>query len=164
MVVSEVLSTEISFPRGGRIRKTNEEKNNVERKVPKEKDLFSSSLSSNDPNAKKKQKKKKLAKQKAIKENADIKPAEVVDALSYGQLAEGMLLMGRIAAIRELDMRISLPGRLMASCPITNISSSYTTALKDITQGKLMETDSDEYPRYLCASLICMPGEINYLD
>lgn len=160
MVVSEVLSTEISFPRGGRIQKSKDEKSNVDRKVRKEKELFSSNSSVQDANAKKQQKKKKLAKQKASKENGDLKPAEVVETLSYGQLAEGMLLMGRIAAIRELDMRISLPGRLMASCPITNISSSYTAALKDITQGKLMETDSDEYPRYLFHTLICMPREI----
>ena len=153
MVVSEATSTEISFPRGGRIRKTNDEKPIVDRKVPKEKDLFSSSASVKDPNAKKRQKKKKLAKQKSS-ETGDLQPAEVVETLSYGQLAEGMLLMGRIAAIRELDMRISLPGRLMVTCPITNISTSYTNALKDLTQGKRVETDSDEYPRYLCYTLI----------
>ena len=55
--------------------------------------------------------------------------------------------MGRISAIRELDMRISLPGRLMATCPITNISSSYTNALKEVTSGSNMDTDSDDYPR-----------------
>ena len=154
MAVSEALTTEISFPCGGRIRKSNAESNNVERKVRKEKELFSSSSASKDSDARKKQKKKKLTKQKSNKENADEKPVEVVEALNYGQLVEGMLVMGRIAAIRELDMRISLPGRLMVTCPITNISTSYTNALKDVTQGKRVETDSDEYPRYLCYTLI----------
>lgn len=149
MIVSEGLSAETAFPRGGRVRKSKDEKKSPDRNVLKEKDLFSSSNSSNnDPHAQKKRRKKQLEKQKARKQKETAKSVEVVDTLSYGQLVEGMLLLGRISSIRELDLRISLPGRLMASCPITNISSIYTNALKDVTQGKNMEVESDEYPRY----------------
>ena len=148
MAVSEAITTEKAFPRGGRDRKNDNQKT-VERKVPKEKDLFSSSnFSSKDHQAQKKQRKRKLAKQKA-KDKDDVKPVEIAEALSYGQLVEGMIIMGRISIIKELEMRISLPGRLMVSCPITNISSAYTNALKAITQGNNMDTDSDEYPRYI---------------
>ena len=61
--------------------------------------------------------------------------------------------MGRVSMIRELDMRISLPGRLMATCPITNISPAYTNALKEVTSGTKIDTDSDDYPRLV--NLFC---------
>ena len=85
--------------------------------------------------------------EKAKNNEDESKQIEAVETLSYGHLVEGMVIMGKISTIRELDLRISLPGRLMATCPITNISSSYTNALKDIAQGQKIEVDSDEYPR-----------------
>ena len=147
MVVSQTISKEITFPRGGQKKKTFDQQIITSTKTPKEKDLFSASNSSSKSlQAQKKHKKRQVAKEKA-KTNDGKKPVEIVDALSYGQLTEGMLIMGRISAIRELDMRVSLPGRLMATCPITNISSSYTNALKEVTSGSNMDTDSDDYPR-----------------
>ena len=133
MVVSGGLSAETAFPRGGRVRKIKDKGEIHEKRSAKEKDLFSSSVNEN-PNAQKKRRKKHLEKKKAKDEKAQDKAVDIVDTLSYGQIVEGMLILGRISSIRELDLRISLPGRLIASCPITNISSHYTKALKDIAQ------------------------------
>ena len=155
MVVSGGSSAEIAFPRGGRVRKIKDKSEIQEKRSAKEKDLFSASVNEK-PNAQKKRRKKHLEKKKAKDEKAQDKAVDIVDTLSYGQIVEGMLILGRISSIRELDLRISLPGRLIASCPITNISSHYTKALKDIAQGTKIETDSDEYPRYykLCNILL----------
>ena len=154
MVVSETSSAEIAFPRGGRISKSKEGRKNTDNKFVKEKELFSSEYSKKDSSTQKKHRKKQLKKEKAREKDETSKPLEVIETLSYAQLVEGMLLLGRISSIRELDLRISLPGRLMASCPITNISSSYTNALKDVTEGKLIDIETDEYPRYLCKYII----------
>jgi len=148
MALSDVISKEATFPRGGRVRKIPDANTSVEKKPRREKDLFSSSASvTKDVQAQKKQRKKKLAKEKAKNNEDESQQIEAVETLSYGHLVEGMVIMGKISTIRELDLRISLPGRLMATCPITNISSSYTNALKDIAQGQKIEVDSDEYPR-----------------
>ena len=153
MVVSQTTSAEIMFPRGGQ-KKIFDQKVTSQKAV-KEKDLFSASnASSKSIQAQKKHKKKQVAKEKAKTSNKERPSVEIVEALSYGQITEGMLIMGRISAIRELDMRISLPGRLMATCPITNISSSYTNALKEVTSGSNMDTDSDDYPRLVLYMII----------
>ena len=149
MVVSQTSGTEISFPRGGQKKKPSEQKD-VNKKIFKEKDLFSaSSTTSKSLQAQKNQKKKQKAKDKLIKSNEEKKSIDIVESLSYGQLTEGMLVVGKISTIRELDMRLSLPGRLMATCPITNISTAYTNALKEVTSGNLIDTESDDYPRYV---------------
>ena len=146
MVVSQTSGTEIAFPRGGQKKKPSEQK--IINKTFKEKDLFSASnTNSKSLQAQKNQKKKQKAKEKINKTKDEKKSVDIVESLSYGQLTEGMLVMGKVSMIRELDMRISLPGRLMATCPITNISTAYTNALKDVTSGNKIDTDSDDYPR-----------------
>ena len=50
-------------------------------------------------------------------------------------MSEGLKVLGRISEIRDLELKLSLPGRLVAFVPITKISSSYTEALKKITES-----------------------------
>ena len=155
MVVSQTSGTEIAFPRGGQKKKPSEQK--IIHKTLKEKDLFSASnTNSKSLQAQKNHKKKQKAKEKLDKTKDEKKSIDIVESLSYGQLAEGMLVMGKVSMIRELDMRISLPGRLMATCPITNISPAYTNALKEVTSGNKIDTDSDDYPRLV--TLFCKSG------
>ena len=146
MVVSGGVSTEISFPRGGRVSKTKAKSETTKKQFVKEKDLFSNT-DENEKNSLKKKLQKKLDKKKAKQDQDKVVKSENVDTLSYGQIVEGMVILGRVSSIRELDLRISLPGRLIASCPITNISGPYTKALRNVTEGGDVDTDSDDCPR-----------------
>lgn len=45
-----------------------------------------------------------------------------VDTLTYDDLTEGFTLLACVSAIKDLELKLSLPGRLVATCPITQIS------------------------------------------
>lgn len=46
-----------------------------------------------------------------------------IDALSYDDLSEGWTLLGFVSVIRDLELIITLPGKLTAIVPITQIST-----------------------------------------
>lgn len=54
-------------------------------------------------------------------------------------LAEGMQLLSRVQEVREMDVLLSLPGRIQAVVPITNISTPYTNLLNMLAQGEDVE-------------------------
>ena len=41
-----------------------------------------------------------------------------------------MVILGVVSEVQDFELRVSLPGRLVGTVPITNISTPYTTALK----------------------------------
>ena len=54
-------------------------------------------------------------------------------------LAEGMKVLSIVQEIRELDVLLSLPGRIQAVVPITNISTPYSNLLNRLAQDEEVE-------------------------
>jgi len=115
---------EKSFPRGAPtvVKPLEPVPGNVPKVVKKkEKDLFSNK----EQNVNKKKKAKKKEKSKSIFD------VSTVGTLSYSQLSEGQVLLGFISQVLEFELKISLPGHLVGTVPITNISPAYTTRLRE---------------------------------
>ena len=129
------IGQEKSFPRGALTQK--KPKDNTEVKVKKiskkEKELFSLNDSSSKvvKNSKKKQKKSKGN----IEDDQGGLSVKAIDPLTYDKLTEGLRVLARISEVRDLELKLSLPGRLVAVVPITKISNPYTEALKKITEN-----------------------------
>jgi hypothetical protein len=45
-----------------------------------------------------------------------------VDTLTYDDLCEGFTMLACVSVIKDLELKLSLPGRLTATVPITQIS------------------------------------------
>lgn len=54
-------------------------------------------------------------------------------------LSEGMKVLSRIQEVREMDLLLSLPGRIQAVVPITNISTPYSNLLNKLAQDEDVE-------------------------
>jgi len=132
------LLEEKSFPRGASEIKPVESApaNNVPKtSKKKDKDLFS--------NKEQKVVKKKKDKKKDVKKSLfDI---NTVATLSYSQLLEGQVLLGFVSQVLEFELKVSLPGHLVGSVPITNISTAYTTRLRDAADAT-EDQDEDDLP------------------
>ena len=120
------LPEEISFPRGQTPQTAGSLKPITENVIKsaskkKEKDLFSNK-------DQKILKKKKDKKQKKIPKS--ILDISNVPSLTYSQLSEGQVLLGWVSAVKEFELRISLPGQLVGTVPITNLSPAYTARLR----------------------------------
>ena len=132
---------EVNFPRGNVEVKTLTEKspNKPSEKVLKrkqEQDLFS--------NKEKKVEKKKKKAKKGDKEKTSLFDVKSVPTLKYSSLSEGQILLGFISQILEYELKVSLPGHLVGSVPITNISTDFTNRLRsatEVVEGKEVETD-----------------------
>jgi len=57
-------------------------------------------------------------------------------------LSEGMHLLGKIQEVREMDILLSIPGRMQAVVPITNISAPYSQLLNRLANDEEVETKS----------------------
>ena len=114
---------EKSFPRGGLIRSQASVDSELKAKVTKkDKDLFS--IRDSAKVTKKSKKKQKKTKEKFDDEGGlNVKS---IDPLTYEKLNEGLNVLARISEVRDLELKLSLPGRLVAFVPITKISASYT--------------------------------------
>ena len=64
------------------------------------------------------------------------------EALPFQMLSEGMHLLGKIQEVREMDILLSLPGRIQAIVPITNISAPYSQLLTCLANDEEVETKS----------------------
>jgi len=131
------LLEEKSFPRGAQpvvkpLEPVTDNVPKVDKK--KEKDLFS--------NKEQKVVKKKKAKKK--EKNKSIFDVSTVGTLSYSQLSEGQVLLGFISQVLEFELKISLPGHLVGTVPITNISTTYTTRLREAADTT--EDQDDDLP------------------
>ncbi len=122
------ISKEKSFPRGGAPFKKSINHDNT--KFTKTKELFSTSKT--QEGAQRNKNKKKLKK---AKEGEDSLKVKSVEPLTYDKLSSGLKTLARISEIKGLELKLSLPGRLVAHVPITKISQPYTEALRKVTEG-----------------------------
>ena len=133
---------EVNFPRGNVEVKTLAEKspNKPSEKVllkrKPEQDLFS--------NKEKKVEKKKKKVKKGQNEKTSLFDVKSVPTLTYSSMSEGQVLLGFISQILEYELKVSLPGHLVGSVPITNISTDFTNRLRsatEVVEGKEVEAD-----------------------
>ena len=134
-IVKMGIATDKAFPRGGfsKTKKSESDQDTVKKvvKPKKDKELFSTEIVQ-DAKAKKK---KNSKKEKKNKENEDdVLRVKTVEPLTYDKLTEGFKTLARISEIKDLDLKLSLPGRLVAWVPILQISTSYTEALKKVAE------------------------------
>ena len=106
----------------------------VKRKV--EKDLFS--------NKEQKLKKKKIKKDK--KEKTSLLDVKTVSTLTYSSLTPGQLLLGFVSQVLDYEVKVSLPGHLVGSVPITNISTDFTSRLRAATEAEAEGDAADSLP------------------
>ena len=57
-------------------------------------------------------------------------------------LVEGMNVLGQVLEVRDMDLTLSLPGRLMATVPITNISTPYSGLLSRLARDEDVDVKS----------------------
>ena len=122
--VSEVVKADVKHEVVPTIKQGKEEKRKLER------DLFSTKSSTGN---KEKKNKKKDKSKKPNKSSLEIRN---VAGLTYSQLNEGLVLLGYVSQIQEFEVKISLPGHLVASLPITNISPAFTARIRAATEAE----------------------------
>ena len=122
--VSEVVKADVKHDVAPTIKRGKEEKRKLER------DLFSTKSSTGN---KEKKNKKKDKSKKPNKSSLEIRN---VAGLTYSQLNEGLVLLGYVSQIQEFEVKISLPGHLVASLPITNISPAFTARIRTATEAE----------------------------
>ena len=132
------IGQEKCFPRGAVTQKKPKESTEVKVKKisKKEKELFSINDSVVTSKVVKNKNKKKQKKSKGnIEDDQGGLRVKAIDPLTYDKLTEGLKVLARISEVRDLELKLSLPGRLVAVVPITKISNPYTDALKKITEN-----------------------------
>ena len=139
---------EVAFPRGvSQVPKIDDKtdgapiiKKGKDEKKRQERDLFS-----NKSNSGVKEKKGKK-KDKAKKTNKSSLEVRNVASLTYSQLNEGLVLLGYVSQIQEFEVKISLPGHLVASLPITNISPAFTARIRAATEAEEKGESTETLP------------------
>jgi len=88
--------------------------------------------------------KKKKSKGDKKGSEKSVLTVKTVPNLAYSQLKEGMVLSGVVGEVGQYEVKVSLPSHLVATLPITNISSVFT---EEIRKSAESEDDSmDEIP------------------
>ncbi len=83
-----------------------------------------------------KSKKKKKSKKPTGDDDAVLNLANLIQPLSYQSLDKGMVLLGCVSSVADYELKVSLPGHLVATVPITNISKPYSQLLRKIASGE----------------------------
>ena len=117
------IAKETAFPRGGAPPK---KAHKASEGLKKDKDLFGTNVSTTSTKKKKKNKGTKTT------EISDVLKLTTVEPLTYDKLNEGLQVLARISEVRDLELKLSLPGRLVAIVPITKVSHFYTEGLKKV--------------------------------
>ncbi|KAL3864691.1 hypothetical protein ACJMK2_006352 [Sinanodonta woodiana] len=118
---------EETFPRGGSVKKSAAQHPNED-----EDDLFKVTGEAADKGKKRKHKqveKKKVKKQKV--RAPDILQGHDIEPLSFKALHPGMLCLGCLKEVRQYELIVGLPNGLTGTVAITNISDTYTQALRN---------------------------------
>ena len=132
MAIMGKVREEKCFPRGNVETKPPLVKaKSVKRKV--EKDLFSN-------REQKAVNRKKVKKGKSAREPESLFDLKSVPSLRYSDLSEGQVLLGFVCQVLEFEVKVSLPGQLVGSVPITNISPAFTARLR----GNMAEEEGEE--------------------
>ncbi|KAK3601363.1 hypothetical protein CHS0354_037678 [Potamilus streckersoni] len=118
---------EEAFPRGGSVKKPTVQHQNED-----EEDLFKVTGEAVDKGKKRKLKqeeKKKVKKQKV--HVPDFLQGNEIEPLSFKALHPEMLCLGCLKEIRQYELIVGLPNGLTGTVAITNISDTYTQALRN---------------------------------
>ncbi|XP_037079098.1 protein RRP5 homolog [Pollicipes pollicipes] len=121
------------FPRGGKIKR---KANDLNADKANEDKLFDDQ----PPKKAKKQKKAKQKKEKVCDKKGTARDEDEithVDPLRQDDLEAGMVLLGRIREVQELQLLVSLPCHLVGAVPVTHISSVYSKLLAQQNGGSL---------------------------
>ena len=104
------------------------------RTADRDEDLFGKTHNTEVSKLKKKKKDKK--KSEADDDNAfgGLKVTSA-DPLTYSSLTEGQTMLGCVSSVADYSLRVSLPGRLVGTVPITAVSRPYTAALETVAKG-----------------------------
>ncbi|KAI9475187.1 hypothetical protein BX667DRAFT_525444, partial [Coemansia mojavensis] len=151
---SKKASEITDFPRGGSSGLTPLEFREVARQAEQEV-LFSDGVTAGDRAEKKRRRRDgdKPSKKKSKKTgNTEIDPELLVDdervsaveSITLRTLAKGALVLGCIAAIGELELRVSLPNGLLGVVPITSISPELTTLVEKAAEAAEDSEDAME--------------------
>ncbi len=104
-----------SFPRGKRPKKAKDDADVAPKKAKD--DLFGVQ------NKNVKKPKKKASKKTEKVDDANFVVA-VAENLTYAKLESGMNLIGKVAEVTDVDLKVSLPGHLVGYVDINNISEA----------------------------------------
>ncbi|KAF7723464.1 rRNA bioproteinsis protein rrp5 [Apophysomyces ossiformis] len=140
-------SETVDFPRGGASALTPLEHREIANKAAQ--DLFStSSAATSDEPAKKKQKaerKKKTTKSVAAPVKSKGKDKKKpIEELGFKKLAPGMLLLGCVSHINDLELYVSLPHQLVGVVPITEISDTLTSMVEKAAEAQEDEENNSQ--------------------
>nr|XP_033796509.1 protein RRP5 homolog isoform X2 [Geotrypetes seraphini] len=127
-----MASLEENFPRGG-IQKKNKEKKVQKRSLEKD-NLFD--IPDEDEVKTKKKRKSKEDREKPQKLKTEHKKSPHsdetnIEILRFKDLSVGLLLLGCVKEVSDLEVVVSLPDGLVGFVQITNISEAYTKLLSD---------------------------------
>ena len=114
-----------SFPRGKKPLTKNSDESGPPNVQPNPKEKEENLFQTDRKTQFKAQKKGKKKNYKVVEDDQVFK-LNSVDPLTYAQLDEGMILLGCISQVSECDLKVSLPGNLVGTVPISNISEPYT--------------------------------------
>lgn len=138
MGIKSGLAVAGAFPRG-KVKKAHQEdqQKDPHKKVSqdhrdRDRDLFQTSDHANKSGPKKK-KKKSGGKSE---DGSDILKVVSAEELNYRHLSEGMNVLGCVSSVGDYELKVSLPGRLVGTVPITHVSKAYTKALHQVTEGQ----------------------------
>lgn len=90
-----------------------------------------------------KSKNRKKSKDNKAAETQTLPKDTTIGGLSYKRLIVGSLLLGRIAAIGNHDLTVSLPNNLVGYVPITAISKKFSSKVESVVQ-KEGDVDDEE--------------------
>ncbi|KAJ2276103.1 rRNA biogenesis protein rrp5, partial [Coemansia sp. RSA 451] len=143
-------SETVDFPRGGASGLTPLEFREVSRQAEQEV-LFSDGVTGDQSDKKRRlpetadaPKKHKKKSKKAAGSTVQLPEDErvnLVESLSLKKLSKGALVLGCIASIEELELRVSLPNGLLGTVPITSISPELTALVEKAAEAA---DDSDD--------------------
>ena len=89
---------------------------------------------------------KKAKKDKSKKTKKSALDISNVSSLTYSQLNSGLVLLGHVSQVLEFELRVSLPGHLVGSLPITNISPAFTARIRAATEKEEQGEADDALP------------------
>ncbi|XP_055641261.1 protein RRP5 homolog isoform X2 [Toxorhynchites rutilus septentrionalis] len=121
---------EPSFPRG---RKAEDSEDNKPRKRLKKNADYGASTTTEERSQKPRQKERQQSRIEQMEQDKDDLEQSIKAAnLHFRTACEGMLVFGCVYKIQQMELIISLPGRLFGSVPLRSISNAYSNRLQSL--------------------------------
>lgn len=145
---SALQSEEVDFPRGGGSSLTAFETKQIRAEGQREADAEAQGDKKkkrqlSERHAKKLKKNEKEAARAEARAERD-KDTIRVEELSYKRLVAGTMVLGRVHTILPLHLVLSLPNNLLGHVPITEVSTTLTTALNAEMDSDAEDKEEDE--------------------